>query len=73
MVSSISLARDKVITAGTSMGNESSVVAVAIEDDAVSAGRAAGINFVAVQDWKFVPGTRSVEIETLVVIVLVGV
>lgn len=55
------------------MGNESSIFAVAIEDDTVRARRTTVVDIVTAEDWIFVPGARGAKLETLVIVVLVRV
>lgn len=67
------LARNKVVAASTSVGDEHIQVALGVKDDTISAGRAAGVGLAGRQDRELVPGLGGGEAEALVVVVLVGV
>lgn len=67
------LASNKVVTASASVGDEHVQVALGVKDDAISAGRAAGVDGAGRQDGELVPGLGGGEAEALVVVVLVGV
>jgi hypothetical protein len=66
-------ASDKVIAAGTGVGDQAVEVTITVENDTVGARRAAAVDLVRRQDREFVPGGGSREAETLIVVVLVRV
>ncbi len=67
------LAGDKVVPARAVVGDERVKAALRVEDDAVGAGRAAGVDLEAGQDGELEPRGPGGEVEALAVVVLVGI
>jgi hypothetical protein len=65
-------AADKVVTGSASVGDGTSVLAVGVEDNTVSAGGATGVDAVAL-DGELLVRAADGEVEALVVVVLVTV
>lgn len=69
----INLARNKVITTGTSVSNHTSQLITSVENNTVRAGRTTIVHIVIAQDRELVVGSGNGEVEALVVVVDVRV
>lgn len=67
------LARNKVVTTGTSVGNNTSQLIIVVENNTVRAGGTTGVNLAAAQNRELIVGAGDGEIEALIVVVDVGV
>jgi hypothetical protein len=69
IISEFNLARNKVVTTGTSVGNHTSQLISSVEDNTVRAGRTTIVHIAIAQDRKLVVGPGNGEVKALVVVV----